>query len=433
MMTAKSVLLANTLDIEMILNYARLARQSRKEQKEIANVITQIKQDGTAPKHARMAVGNFLLGDYAAAKTAAQEDNTNHISLMILGLIDEASEQYASALKYYQKAAERSPSVSSCQLMQVSVLRKMGEVEKALNMLEKNRREFADKATFWYLEARCREDIGEEQEALDLYVKALELDPKHAEAAFHAGRLADLRGLDEEAKKFYERIGPDSEQLHCNALLNLALLHEDNGDYEIAIRYCDIVLDNDPTNTRAKLFRQSAASSITMYYSPEKMKQSERLEAILRVPISDFELSVRSRNCLQKMNIFTLGDLVRRTESEMLTYKNFGETSLREIREILSSRGLRLGLFREEPGPRIRPKAQTKDKEALLSKNISVLELSVRSRKCMESLGIVTIGDLCSHSEENLVRARNFGRVSLNEIKKKLIEFGLSLNNSYAE
>ena len=64
---------------------------------------------------------------------------------------------------------------------------------------------------------------------------------------------------------------------------------------------------------------------------------------VLNVPISDFELSVRSRNCLEKMFINTLGDLTRVSEHDLLSYKNFGETSLYEIRNILKQKGLRLG------------------------------------------------------------------------------------------
>ncbi len=168
-----------------------------------------------------------------------------------------------------------------------------------------------------------------------------------------------------------------------------------------------------------------------MYYSPEETKQSERMEAILRVPVSDFELSVRSRNCLSSMNIMCLGDLIKRTEAEMLAYKNFGETSLREIKEMLAAKGLRLGMMREDAATRQVMERQRKNASAeILSKSIDELELGVRSRKCMETLGIASIGDLVSKSEADLAGARNFGRVSLTEIKKKLAEMGLSFKDS---
>jgi DNA-directed RNA polymerase subunit alpha len=87
-----------------------------------------------------------------------------------------------------------------------------------------------------------------------------------------------------------------------------------------------------------------------MYMDEEAQKGRDRMAQVLNVPVSDFELSVRSRNCLQKMGVRTLGDLTRTTEQELLASKNFGETSLVEIREMLQQRGLQLGQFSHEKG-----------------------------------------------------------------------------------
>jgi DNA-directed RNA polymerase subunit alpha len=122
---------------------------------------------------------------------------------------------------------------------------------------------------------------------------------------------------------------------------------------------------------------------------------------------------------------------VKKTESEMLSYKNFGETSLREIKEMLSSRGLRLGMFREDAATRAaHERARKGQNRELLAKPIDELELGVRSRKCMDMLNVSTIGDLVAMSEAELAGVKNFGRVSLNEIKKRLSEMGLSLRDS---
>jgi Ca-activated chloride channel family protein len=64
---------------------------------------------------------------------------------------------------------------------------------------------------------------------------------------------------------------------------------------------------------------------------------------VLKIPAADFELSCRSRNCLKKMNIPTLGDLSRVSEQQSLSGEHFGETSLNEIKEMLAAKGLRLG------------------------------------------------------------------------------------------
>jgi len=60
--------------------------------------------------------------------------------------------------------------------------------------------------------------------------------------------------------------------------------------------------------------------------------------------VEELELSVRSANCLQNANIHLIGELVQRSEAEMLKTKNFGRKSLKEIKEILAEMGLSLGM-----------------------------------------------------------------------------------------
>ena len=66
--------------------------------------------------------------------------------------------------------------------------------------------------------------------------------------------------------------------------------------------------------------------------------------------VEELELSVRSYNCLKNANIQTIGELVQKTEAEMLKTKNFGRKSLNEIKEILASMGLALGMKIDEQG-----------------------------------------------------------------------------------
>jgi DNA-directed RNA polymerase subunit alpha len=75
--------------------------------------------------------------------------------------------------------------------------------------------------------------------------------------------------------------------------------------------------------------------------------------------VDELELSVRSANCLQNANITLIGELVQKTEQDMLKTKNFGRKSLKEIKEILSTMGLGLGMkFDNWPGMLERWKAQ---------------------------------------------------------------------------
>jgi DNA-directed RNA polymerase subunit alpha len=84
---------------------------------------------------------------------------------------------------------------------------------------------------------------------------------------------------------------------------------------------------------------------------PEAEEQSERFNENLLRSVDELELSVRSANCLAHADIKRIGDLVQRTESEMLKTKNFGRKSLKEIKEILSEMGLSLGMKLENWPP----------------------------------------------------------------------------------
>lgn len=87
--------------------------------------------------------------------------------------------------------------------------------------------------------------------------------------------------------------------------------------------------------------------------TPEEIDLYEKLS----LPISELELSVRSTNCLKEARIKTIGDLVKKTELEMLKYRNFGKKSLGEINKILVSMGLSLGMkFDEDKLKKFTPK-----------------------------------------------------------------------------
>ncbi len=84
---------------------------------------------------------------------------------------------------------------------------------------------------------------------------------------------------------------------------------------------------------------------------PEEEEEEEEISAEeeamyekLRLPISELELSVRSANCLKDANIKTIAELVRKTESELLSFRNFGKKSLTEINDLLKIMGLHLGM-----------------------------------------------------------------------------------------
>jgi len=75
------------------------------------------------------------------------------------------------------------------------------------------------------------------------------------------------------------------------------------------------------------------------------------VDPVLLRPIDDLELTVRSANCLKAENIYYIGDLIQRTEVELLKTPNLGKKSLTEIKEVLAQRGLSLGMKLENWPP----------------------------------------------------------------------------------
>jgi DNA-directed RNA polymerase subunit alpha len=88
---------------------------------------------------------------------------------------------------------------------------------------------------------------------------------------------------------------------------------------------------------------------------PAMIEHEDEIDPILVRPVDDLELTVRSANCLKAENIYYIGDLIQRTEVELLKTPNLGKKSLTEIKDVLASRGLSLGMRLENwPPPSLR-------------------------------------------------------------------------------
>jgi DNA-directed RNA polymerase subunit alpha len=116
----------------------------------------------------------------------------------------------------------------------------------------------------------------------------------------------------------------------------------------------------DAIGQASKLLKDHMAIFINFEELPETAEEpAERamsqMNEVLSRSVEELELSVRSYNCLKNANIQTIGDLVQKTEAEMLRTKNFGRKSLNEIKEILSSLGLGFGMKFDSTGRLIAP------------------------------------------------------------------------------
>jgi len=373
-------------------------------------------------------LGLFLCGQMTLAATKLAKAKDCVQKFMALGCLNRRLKAYDAAIENFDKAGKAGADSLTVSLEKVETYRCAGAIEKAEKEIKQCANYKNVSAAYHYHIGRLCDAQGKYEEGMAEYAKAIELDPTHADAMFQLAYSCDLRGDEEEAMSYYKqltkRIPPP-----VSALLNLAVLYEDRGEFEKAEICAETVLLSHPNHTKARLFLKDIRSSHSMVYDEEKEKRKDRQNKILEIPLTDFELSVRSRNCLKKMNLITLGDLLKTTEAELLSYKNFGETSLVEIKKILDSKNLHLGMALEEKAETPAGEAVTdgQDHPELLQKNIDDLELSVRARRALERLGVKTFHDLVIKTESELLGCKNFGVTSLNEIKEKLTNFGISL------
>src|SRR5512147_37782 len=134
------------------------------------------------------------------------------------------------------------------------------------------------------------------------------------------------------------------------------------------------VIPADALGLAAKLLKDHMNIFINFEEEVETVATEERKPEIrnenLNRSVEELELSVRSYNCLKNANIQTIGELVQKTEAEMLKTKNFGRKSLNEIKEILTSMGLSLGMKIDEHGNAV-PTAQSTSMTSIYPSSIS--------------------------------------------------------------
>jgi DNA-directed RNA polymerase subunit alpha len=405
--------------------------------KERSNFQSQMKSKAdTGEEGRRKGLAAWVLSDYekCVALLAPHQgddvaDYTRAKALMALGRPGEALPLFKRLSDSYPDVARPRGGALEAQLEAKLIEAPDTDVAALVEeMLKGAPDDFADSAEGRYLQGRRAEFMNDTQSALEHYLAARDLDPTLRGNLFRAAYLADRAGLDSVALECYQ-MAVQLKIADRPMMLNYGVLLEDHSRDEEAAAIYDMVARLDPTDERARLYLADARSAMDMFYDEDLERKEDKLNQILRIPITDFELSVRARNCLSKMQIHTLGDLVCRTEQELLSYKNFGETSLNEIKEILRTKGLRLGMPREEAVASIEARARRPVGEDSDPRNRSItdLQLSIRARRTVESLGCLTLGDIIKHSADELLGMPNFGNTSLQELRSKLAEHNLKL------
>jgi len=404
--------------------------------------------DASGAAAVKLGIGRYLLCQFAEAADLLAAGTDNKERRFYQALTCKALRQYDRALENLDYAEDRGWDPRQVTLLRVEVHCLAGDADAAAKALDRFAKSSQDDPDWHAMAGMVAEMRGEYEDAVAEYEAARRLSPAHPAATFRLAYYLDLHGDEEAAIDLYRecitRLAPgegepprEPRPIYANALVNLAVLHEDAGAYDEAERCLRRVLAANPNHLRARLFLKDIVSSRTMVFDEDEAKRIAKRNDLLRIPVTDFELSVRARNCLKKMNIRTLGDLLHVTESELLSYKNFGETSLAEIKQMLASKGLRLGQMREEGELELTfdtiptvPSAANVGNEGILATPLAQVEFSVRARRALDRLGLRTLGDLAGKTEAELLACRNFGQTSLNEVVQRLGEYGLNLRES---
>ena len=411
--------------IEGFCDYVHSGERNRLEFAELLD-----KKAGRKGNDLAVGIGMYILGRDEEAVERLEAAGDCQEKFIYLGRALRRLGRFDEAVKGFQKSLGCGADSLTIAMEKVESFRLASDIEGAEKELKACVNFENVSAEYHYQLGMLAEQQGLYEQAMENYMKAVELMPEHQKALFRLAYRCDLTGDEEAAIDYYKQVVAIAP-VYVNALINLAVLYEDRDDFEKAAKCIYKVLEYHPNHRRAIMFKADIESSMTMFIDEEKEKKKDYRDQILQTPISDFELSVRSRNCLRKMNIGTLDDLLNITEAELLSYKNFGETSLREIKVILDAKGLRLGMMLEEKQfaaiSSYHPDGDSDADDGVLTMSFDDLQLSVRARRALQNLTVHTVGELIHKTEAELLGCKNFGVTSLNEINKALVGLGLSL------
>ncbi|MHC5067753.1 MAG: DNA-directed RNA polymerase subunit alpha C-terminal domain-containing protein [Planctomycetota bacterium] len=392
---------------------ARVLRRLAAQDVAVARDLLAAHRDAVLSDDVARAVLAFALGYHADAAELV-ENSKDAFAQALLGLIYADLDEAEEAEALFAKAAGKLPEAVFERVRALVALGRLDEANEIVDALDES-------AEVEFLGGVIAEAEGRVERAISCYEGALEREAGHVEAAFKLAGLLDRIGDDDMAIEYY-LVCADNYPHYLPGVINLGILYDERGEANAAIDCFRQVLAYNPGNERARLLLRDAQASRTMYYDEREEREREKMEKILKTSVNDFELSVRSRNCLAKMDIFTLGDLISISEQEMLNYKNFGETSLREVKEMLDARNLRLGMLREDD-----ERSMSKADQKVMGEGIERLELSSRSAQVLESVGVGKVGDVLEYSDLDLYRTNGSGQSVVQELSTALGAYGMYL------
>ncbi|MDR4505916.1 MAG: tetratricopeptide repeat protein [Candidatus Scalindua sp.] len=431
-----TVLHTETLDREDISNFKKKVYSSVDEFVSLEKRIKKLEEtineagDPSGVKGEILVLGicYWILGKQNQAIKYLSESKSRKIASYYLGKCHQELGNYEKALELFERSKRSDSEEFAIQIDIAETKRLSGDLQNALKMIQALSKKYDNDANLHYQWGHCLDDEGEYQDALAHYNRALDIMSDHPNTLFRLAYNFDLNGEDDKAIEYYEKcVG--QVPTYSNAILNLGILYEDREEYAKAISCFEKVVKMNPVHQKARLFLRDAQFGLDMCIDEDRAKKEDKETEVLSIPISDFELSVRSKNCLERMNINTLADLTKITEADLLSYKNFGETSLNEIKHVLNQKGLRLGQTLEE----------NKTTEELagidvgrdnggMSNLVSELPLSTRCKSALKKINIEKIGEVVEKKESELL-GLGLKQAYIDELKASLGEQGFGLSS----
>lgn len=399
------------------------------ELKEAVNELKTKDPDELSPAaYVKLGVCQYLIGKYKDSLASLQKGDGGALAYFYFAKLHLVDKSYEEAIDAYNTAQKAGYNSDVCALGRAEAYREMNKLQQSLQELDCLSGAIEQTAEYLYQRAATVNAHGDSAEAIALYERAVQVDPEHPGALYGLALENERRGNDEEALKLYQRSAMRFPT-NIGTLMNLGILYEDMEDYESAKNCFQRVLEAEPMNPRARLFMKDVLATADMCIDDDADRNKLKTDEAKRLLLANFELTVRARNCLNEMGVVTLGDLCKYSEADLLNRRNFGETSLTEVKKILKENGLSLGMNPPEKQQNdvVDVAKLSPQEQETRGRRIEELALSVRAKKCMTRLNIVTIGQLVAKSADDLLECKNFGVTSLKEIREKLANFNLKL------
>ena len=244
------------------------------ELKEAVNELKTKDEDELSPAvRVKLGVCLFLLGAYDEAYASLKKGDGGALAQFYFAKLHFVRGEYDEAIAAYNTAQSAGYNVDICALGRAEVYREMGETSQSLQELDYLSGAIEQTADYLYQRGATVNALGNSQEAIRLYERAIAVDKNHPGALFGLALENERRGNDEEALELYKR-AVMRFPTNVGTLMNLGVLYEDLELYDQAQLCFQRVLDSYPNNERARLYLKDVKASGDMRYDEEAQSKN---------------------------------------------------------------------------------------------------------------------------------------------------------------